>query len=155
MTSVSNPLFNQNSHDRRDLPGAIDLDDKSGAMTAVFFRDEPVRLDPDALQILIERLGEQGANDVVCRAMEELAIRLSDLPALFRAGHLTELGRLAHSLIGISKQVGLTSLARVAGDVVECTRRGDTVALAATLARLERTGEQSLSTIWDLRDRSV
>ncbi len=124
-------------------------------MTAIFFRDEPVRLDPDSLQLLIEQLGESGANDVVCRAMEELAIRLADLPALHRAGRLPEMERLAHSLIAISEQIGLASLARVAGDVTECLRRGDSVAVAATLGRLERIGERSLSTIWDLRDRSV
>ena len=124
-------------------------------MTAIFFRDEPVQLDPDALQGLIDQMGEREANDVVCCAMEELAIRLADLPALYRARRLTEVGRLAHSLIGIAEQIGLASLSRAASNVVDCTRRGDTIALSSTLARLERTGERSLSTIWDLRDRSV
>lgn len=131
------------------------LDDESGAMTVMYFHEEPVRLDPDALQILIEQMGERGANDVVCRAMEEIAIRLADLPALHRAKRLQELGRVAHSLIGIADQIGLTALSRVAGDVAECTRRSEAAALAATLARLERIGECSLSTIWDMRDRSV
>jgi hypothetical protein len=40
-------------------------------------QDERVRLDPQRLDTLFDQLGETGAEDIVCRALEELAARLS------------------------------------------------------------------------------
>ncbi|NDR55629.1 hypothetical protein [Aliiruegeria sabulilitoris] len=117
--------------------------------------DEPIRLDPDSLESLYLELGPAGAENVVCRAMEELALRLSDLPKLHRAGRWEELSRVARSMIAISRQVGLTGFARVAGDVAKCAATGDPIALSATLSRLERIGERSLTAVWDLQDPPI
>jgi hypothetical protein len=46
-------------------------------------------------------------------------------------------------------------LARVASDVIETIDACDRVATAATLARLIRIGEQSLTAIWDLQDITI
>ena len=43
-------------------------------------------------------------------------------------------------------------LARVARDVTQCLDRGDGIAVAATLSRLIRVGERSLTAVWDLHD---
>jgi hypothetical protein len=43
-------------------------------------------------------------------------------------------------------------LARVARDVKTCTEQGDPVALAATLARLMRVGESSLTEFWMMQE---
>ena len=77
---------------------------------------ETVRVDHDKLGALYAELGEIAAEDVVCRAMEELALRLS-----------------------------------------HCSRlhAGDAPAVAATLARLLRIGEQSLTAIWDMQDLTI
>ena len=71
---------------------------------------ENVIVDQDRLGALYAQLGEAGAEDVVCRALEELA------------------------------------------DVSHCIDRRDITALAATLSRLIRVGERSLTAIWDLQD---
>ena len=55
----------------------------------------------------------------------------------------------------LSQDVGLTSVAQVSRDVVNCALRSDQVALAATWARLSRIGDQSLAEVWDLRGQSV
>ncbi|SDK52916.1 hypothetical protein [Aliiruegeria lutimaris] len=117
--------------------------------------DEPIRLDPDSLEALYLELGPAGAENVVCRAMEELALRLSDLPKLHRAGRWDKLSRIARSMIAIARQVGLTGFARVAGDVAKCAVTGDPIALSATLSRLERIGERSLTAVWDLQDPPI
>jgi hypothetical protein len=44
------------------------------------------------------------------------------------------------------------TLSRVADDVTKCIDAGDQVAIAATLARLLRIGERSLTAIWDMQD---
>lgn len=100
-------------------------------------------------------MGHAGAEDVVCRAMEELALRMAHCDRLFRAQDMAELRKSSRSLIAIADQVGMHLLARVAGDVTNCIDSGDTVALAATLGRLMRTGEGSLTAIWDLQDITI
>ncbi|WP_425040440.1 hypothetical protein [Primorskyibacter sp. S187A] len=113
---------------------------------------EGVRLDQDRLQALYEELGDVGAEDVVCRAMEELAVRLSYAEKLFRQGDFQDMHKVVRSLVAISEQIGMNTLVRVAGDVCTCIEAGDHVALGATLSRLVRIGERSLSAIWDLDD---
>ncbi|MEM9579926.1 MAG: hypothetical protein AAF891_04505, partial [Pseudomonadota bacterium] len=74
---------------------------------------------------------------------------------LYRAGASCDLRKTVHSLVGIGDQIGLQTLARVAEDVTSCIDSGDWVALGATFARLVRSGDQSLSAIWDLQDVTV
>ncbi|MGX9356287.1 hypothetical protein ACS3SW_14325 [Roseobacteraceae bacterium S113] len=114
--------------------------------------NERVMLDQDRLQALYSELGDVGAEDVVCRAMEELAVRLSYAEKLCRRGDYDDMQKVVRSLVAISEQIGMNTLARVAKDVCACVEAGDRVALGATLSRLVRIGERSLSAIWDLDD---
>lgn len=118
-------------------------------------QDETVRLNPDKLGELYRQLGDAGAEDVVCRAIEELAVRLSQCERAWRAGKYAELSKCARSLIAIADQIGMTALARVADDVGQALRSGDQSAVAATLYRLIRIGEKSLTAVWDQRDLSL
>lgn len=116
---------------------------------------EIVRLNPDCLEELYAQLGEAGAEDVVCRALEELAVRLSHTDRCWRRGRMGDLSKSARSLIAISDQIGMHMLSRVARDVANCAESGDAIALAATLSRLIRIGERSLSEVWDLPDPAI
>lgn len=116
---------------------------------------ESVHVDQDRLGTLYAQLGENGAEDVVCRAMEELALRLSHCSRLYGVENWVELRKCARSLIAIADQIGMHALAKVAGDVITCLDVQDDVAIAATLARLLRIGEQSLTSIWDLQDLTI
>ncbi|WP_420012527.1 hypothetical protein [Tateyamaria sp.] len=116
---------------------------------------EPVRVDHDRLGALYSDTGHSGAEDVVCRAMEELALRMAHCDRLHRAGDLDELRKSARSLIAIADQIGMGLLAKVAADVMVCIDCGDRVALGATLGRLMRAGEGSLTAIWDLQDITI
>lgn len=115
-------------------------------------QDETVRLDADRLEALYLQLGESNAEDVVCRALEELAARLSHSERCHREGRLEDMRKSTRSLIAIADQIGMQLLARVAGDVTGCIDAGDHNALAATFARLLRIGERSLCEIWDLQE---
>lgn len=119
---------------------------------AVLRHEEGVRLDPDPLVALYSELGESGAERVLRRAMEDLRSRLSEILRHADEGRGTTVARAARQLGAVAAQIGLPTLARVAGDVVHSTEAGDPTALAATLARLVRIGERSLSAVWDLRD---
>lgn len=113
---------------------------------------ETVKVDQDRLGALYAQLGESSAEDVVCRAMEELALRLSHCESLFREGAWASLRKNTRSLIAIADQVGMSALSHVACDVTKCIDTGDTVAVAATLSRLLRVGEHSLTAVWDIGD---
>jgi len=122
---------------------------------AMLVFDETVRLDSDRLAELYEQLGQNGAQDVVCRAMEELSIRLARIDESFRAYKLATLHKSVKGLIGIAEQVGMQRLADVARDVCNCAAATDPVALGATMARLQRIGDVSLTAVWDLQGMSV
>lgn len=119
---------------------------------AVLSRDETVRMDPVRLTELCEQLGQSEAEDLVCRAMEELAVRLSFAERQYRQGKLKEMRQSALALAAIAERIGMDSLARVAGDVIACLDAGDGIATSAVVARLVRIGEGSLSAIWDMQD---
>lgn len=104
---------------------------------------------------LFAELGEAGAEDVVCRALEELAQRLTEAERQYATAQFLDLRKTVRSLVGIADQVGMRELARSAVHVVDCIDRGDPVALAATLSRLLRVGEQSLCAVWELQGLSV
>ncbi|WP_372993702.1 hypothetical protein [Sulfitobacter sp.] len=116
---------------------------------------EQVSVDQERLGTLYAQLGEAGAEDVVCRAMEELALRMSHCDRLFRESNWDELRKNSRSLIAIADQVGLQKLAVVARDVMCAIDQHDEVAVAATLTRLIRIGERSLTAIWDTQDMSI
>lgn len=113
---------------------------------------EKVHVNPDQLEGLYSTLGNVAAEDVVCRAMEELALRLAHCDRLYRSCEFSDLRKSSRSMIAIADQIGMTKLSRVANDVTLCIDSGDEIALAATFTRLIRTGEASLSAIWDLQD---
>ena len=116
---------------------------------------EHVKVDHDRLDALYSEMEHATAEDMVCRAMEELALRMAQCDRLYRASDFDGLRKASRSLIAIADQIGMTVMARVASDVAECAKYKDPVPLAATLARLMRTGEESLTAIWDLQDVTI
>jgi len=135
--------------------GAIFIGVSVVANVTTLDQNETVRLDPDRLGGLYQQLGEASAEDVVCRAIEELAVRLTHCERLWRQQDHTGLRKCARSLIAIADQIGMTALARVAGDVTIAVDSLDGPAMGATLFRLLRVGERSLTAVWDLQDLSV
>lgn len=116
---------------------------------------ETVAVDSDRLNELYVQLGAAGAEDMVGRAMEELAVRLSHTERLYRQRKPADLLRSLSALMVIAEQVGMPGLLQVAVNVRDCVDAGDDVALAATLARLLRVGERSLLAIWDMQDLTI
>ncbi|SPH24475.1 hypothetical protein DEA8626_03527 [Defluviimonas aquaemixtae] len=125
------------------------------AKLAVLRHEEGVRLNPDCLVALYAELGETGAEQIVARAMEELAARLSEIQRHADERNAAGVARAARLLIKVAEQIGMTSFASVAGDVLTTSAAGEAVAQAATLARLVRIGDRSLTAVWDLRDMTI
>jgi hypothetical protein len=107
-------------------------------------QSEKARLDPGRLDGLYGQLDQRLADRVVCRTVDEVAARLDQCEALWRQELWGELRKCARSLIAISDQLGLMSIANVARDVTRAIDSCDLAAVGATLCRLLRIGEQSL-----------
>ena len=114
-----------------------------------------VHVDKERLDQLYAQLGASGADGVVSRAMEELAVRMAKVESCYKKGQLDDMQKAARSMIAISEQIGMETFASVASDVNNLATLDDGTALAATVDRLMRIGENSLLAVWDLQGASV
>ena len=115
---------------------------------------EPIELNAETLEGLYAELGDTAAEDIICRAMEELAVKLAQVDRLYRSHQIDMMRKTVRSMSAIAGQIGMSMLARVAGDVLRCVDAGDSTALAAVVQRLMRAGESSLTEIWQAQDLS-
>ena len=119
---------------------------------------EPAWVDYDRIAGLYVQLGPTRAEELIGRAIEDLAVRLSELRDRFdgcTAPDFRELQRGTKAVTRIADQVGLIGLAMVAAHVCDCLRQQNMVALTACMSRLIRIGEQSLTAVWDVQDLSI
>lgn len=117
--------------------------------------DEAVRFEPSRLADLYRRLGEVGAENALCDAMEELTIQLVRIDKLAKRDKVDDVCQIAEKIAPVAGQIGLRGLECVAYDVAACGRNGDHHGFAATVARIGRMGNKSLSTIWDPQGMSI
>lgn len=111
--------------------------------------EEAVRFEPRRLADLYRRMGEIGAENTLCDAMEELTIQLVRIEKLAKRGRISDVCDIAEKIAPVAGQIGLRGLECVAYDVAACGRNGDFTGFAATVARITRMGNKSLTAIWD------
>lgn len=133
-------------------PAAPDGDERLHPDQIVHLSPRDVmRIDPEPLARLQAALGPQGAEDVVCRALEDISHRLRRMADQQAAGQADQICRAARSIAAVATQIGLRDLAVVAGHVADCAARNDRPGLAATLARLFRVGKRAVTEIGQVR----
>jgi len=106
---------------------------------------ERVRQDAEPIALLYRTMGTQAAEEVVTRALGELAMTMAGLAEQVRTTEVAVLSRQLRRLQRMSEQLGLVSLGLVARDVRDCLDRSDRTAFAAVWARLLRVAETSLA----------
>ncbi len=116
---------------------------------------ETVQFDKDRLGEIIARLGPRGADEVISRTAEELAVQLAKVHKAAKCGRMGDLFSAARKIAEYSSHVGMPSLSTAARNLAGLSDVPDGAALAATVARLERVGEMSLMQVWDLQDLSM
>lgn len=114
-----------------------------------------VRQDASPVAAIYRDMGTLAAEQVVTRALGELALTMSDLSAQVRAHDLADVPRQARRLQRMADQLGLVSLGAVSGDLRRTLDQGDATAFAAVWARLIRIAERSLAPGRDLLDQTV
>ena len=115
---------------------------------------EPAGFNPGQLELLCDRLGEQRAEAEVAYALDRLATLLDQIAPLKQKDDHLALEEVLAAVVRDARMIGMATLAQAGRHVLDCLDSGDTVALAATLARLERVGDRSIHAIWDLEDVS-
>lgn len=103
-----------------------------------------LRHDSGPLTAIYCSMGRAEAEQLVTRALGEMALSMSALAAQVRLHDLRELSRQLRRLQRMAEQLGLMSLCEVAGDLRNCLDQGDATAFSAVWARLLRVAEGSL-----------
>ncbi|MDZ4309044.1 MAG: hypothetical protein U1A24_00590 [Cypionkella sp.] len=106
---------------------------------------ERVRQDAEPIATMYRNLGTSSAEQVVARALGELALTMAGLASQVRAHEMGDLIRQLRRLQRMAENLGMISLSAVAGDLRACMERADTTAFAAVWARLLRIAERSLA----------
>ena len=126
----------------------------SGNVTALRPK-EHVRLDAEPIASIYRNLGTSSAEQVVSRALGELALTLAGLVEQVRRRELADLGRGLRRLQRMADHLGMISLGLIAAETRICMDRADATAFAAVWARLIRVAEASLSPDKELLDQSL
>ncbi|WP_333711988.1 Hpt domain-containing protein [Yoonia sp.] len=111
----------------------------------------PPAFDPEPVQRIYARLPAQEAEDLICRFLEDIALRLDYLQQGLAQQNLPEMARPARRVALAARQLGLLEVADSAGHVQNCLGLNDGVALEAVMARLERAFDVAVNEIWNLR----
>lgn len=106
---------------------------------------EVVRQDVEAVAEIYRNLGAPTAEQVVTRALGELALTMAGIVEKVQSQDLRDVARQLARLRRLADDIGLVSLAKVAGDAQTCLERADSTAFSAVWARLLRVAERSLS----------
>lgn len=125
-----------------------------GSVTRLY-HVEDVQLDHDRMRLLVADLGRTGAERVIARAMEEIAVRLTRIENAYSDGALDRVAKGARGLAAIADQTGLATVRDIALTVARLSSTPDATALGASVARLVRVGEMSLVSVCDVHDVSV
>lgn len=116
---------------------------------------ERVRQDAEAIATMYRNLGTVSAEQVVTRALGEMALTMAGLSAQLRSHEMNDVVRQLRRLQRIAENLGMTSLGLVAGDARTCFDRADTTGFAAVWARLLRIAERSLAPDKGLLDQTL
>jgi hypothetical protein len=111
--------------------------------------DEKPWIEPENINVLKHALGVEPSRNIVERAACEVSGRLSRLERVLMTGDLAQTAKIAASMIALAEQIGLSTFARVAQNLVDAIHDGDFVAIAAISQRLMRQGEAALFEVVD------
>lgn len=116
---------------------------------------ERVAQDAEPIASIYRNLGTVSAEQVVTRALAELAMTMAGLSHQVQERDLSDIAQQLRKLGHMAGDLGMISLKRCAEDVVHCLRQGDSTAFSAVWARLVRVAERCLSPDGDLLDTSL
>ncbi len=113
---------------------------------------DQLHFDPAPLNQLFAQKNAQDAEEVVCRVLEDIAMRLDIMQTEMARCDFAKMLKPAQRVASVANQIGLTEVAISAHHVANCLQQHDGVALEATMARLERGFDVAVSEVWNFRE---
>ncbi len=113
---------------------------------------DQMHFDPAPLNRLYAEKAAYEAEEVVCRVLEDIAMRLDALQNALADSDFGKMVKPANRVSLIADQIGLTEVSIAASHVSTCLKQRDGVALEATMARLERSFDVAVSEVWNFRE---
>ena len=117
--------------------------------------NDRVRQDAEPIASIYRSLGTASGEQVVARALGELALTMAGLATQVRAHQMGDGARQLRRLQQMGEHLGMVSLADVTADVRYCLDVGDVTAFSAVWARLLRIAERSLAPDKTLLDQTL
>lgn len=111
-----------------------------------------LQFDPEPLRRLFAAKDFHVAEEVVCRMLEDIALRLDMLQRGLASTTFEQMHRPARRIGFVARELGLTEVVAAAEHVRTCLDQADGIAVKATMARLERGFDVAVSEIWNFRD---
>lgn len=111
-----------------------------------------LQFDPAPLQHLFAQKDLHIAEEVVCRMLEDVALRLDMMQRSLAAHDFPQMRQPAKRVGLVAKQLGLVEVATASEHVRACLDQTDGVAIEATMARLERGFDVAVTEVWNFRD---
>lgn len=111
-----------------------------------------MHFDPSPLVQLFAERDMHAAEEIVCRMLEDIAMRLDMLQRGLAAHEFSKMERPAMRIGVVADHIGLTEVSIAAGHVCACLAQEDAIALDATMARLERGFDMAVTEVWNFRD---
>lgn len=113
---------------------------------------DPLHFDPSVLNRLFAEKDPDEVEEVVCRVLEDIAMRLDMLQQGRSRSDFSAMAKPARRIASVAGQIGLAEVSVAAVHVIKCLDQMDGVALEATLARLERGFDIAVSEVWNYRE---
>ena len=130
---------------RYGVPGRGEKGIKKMQTISILHPRDTAYFDEDTLNSLSRDLGQSVAENILCRALEDIAVRFVQIRDDYGTGNHQGLRKSVRAVLPIASQIGLPGLVHIGRDVLICIDQGDPVALAATLCRFLRWGETAMS----------
>ncbi|WP_342078046.1 hypothetical protein [Yoonia sp. SS1-5] len=111
-----------------------------------------LHFDPAPLTRLFSERDFAEAEEVVCRALEDIALRLEMLQNYLAASDFDNMAKPARRIGLVADQIGLMEVSIAAHHVAICLHQREGVALEATMARLERSFDVAVAEVWNFRE---
>lgn len=102
------------------------------------------QLDRAAMKELRETVGQTVFDELIEDAIFEVTERIARIEQLSRTVDLAAMASVAHDLVAVAGQVGMSGVSEIAAGLERCCLDGAEVSAQAIAQRLVRVGEASL-----------
>ena len=116
----------------------------SSRVTMIESSEAGAQLDRAAMKDLRETVGQTVFDELIEDAIFEVTERIARIEQLAKSSDLTAIAPIAHDLVAVAGQVGMSGVSEIAAGLERCCRDGAEVSALAIAQRLVRVGEASL-----------